>query len=69
MYAVLLFREEYLEIGAQNQHNLCGLLYKLLKRKYLEVVEAVGVEPTSETTVNREHSCFSNVHLCLVIDA
>ena len=24
-----------------------------------EVVEAVGVEPTSETTDNREHSCFS----------
>ncbi len=24
-----------------------------------EMVEAVGVEPTSETTVNREHSCFS----------
>ena len=23
------------------------------------MVEAVGVEPTSETTVNREHSCFS----------
>ena len=23
------------------------------------VVEAVGVEPTSETTFNREHSCFS----------
>ena len=23
-----------------------------------EVVEAVGVEPTSETTNNREHSCF-----------
>ena len=25
----------------------------------LKLVEAVGVEPTSETTVNREHSCFS----------
>jgi hypothetical protein len=25
----------------------------------LELVEAVGVEPTSETTVNRELSCFS----------
>ena len=23
------------------------------------MVEAVGVEPTSETTFNREHSCFS----------
>lgn len=23
------------------------------------MVEAVGVEPTSETTDNREHSCFS----------
>ena len=22
-------------------------------------MEAVGVEPTSETTFNREHSCFS----------
>ena len=26
---------------------------------HLEMVEAVGVEPTSETTFNREHSCFS----------
>ena len=26
---------------------------------YLNLVEAVGVEPTSETTNNREHSCFS----------
>ena len=25
----------------------------------MEMVEAVGVEPTSETTFNREHSCFS----------
>ena len=25
----------------------------------VEMVEAVGVEPTSETTDNREHSCFS----------
>jgi len=25
----------------------------------LEMVEAVGVEPTSETTFNRERSCFS----------
>ena len=25
----------------------------------LSTVEAVGVEPTSETTFNREHSCFS----------
>ena len=24
-----------------------------------KLVEAVGVEPTSETTFNREHSCFS----------
>ena len=24
-----------------------------------EMVEAVGVEPTSEKTSNREHSCFS----------
>ena len=35
-------------------------------RNSLEMVEAVGVEPTSETTDNREHSCFSRVHLCLV---
>ena len=34
-----------------------------------EMVEAAGVEPASETTVNREPSCFSSVHLCLVIDA
>ena len=33
------------------------------------LVEAVGVEPTSETTFNRERSCFSHVHICLVIDA
>ena len=26
------------------------------------MVEAVGVEPTSETTFNRELSCFSRVH-------
>ena len=26
------------------------------------MVEAVGVEPTSETTFNRERSCFSQVH-------
>jgi hypothetical protein len=25
---------------------------------YLEMVEAVGVEPTSEIASNREHSCF-----------
>jgi hypothetical protein len=25
------------------------------------MVEAVGVEPTSETTFNREHSCFSRI--------
>jgi len=25
----------------------------------LAVVEAAGVEPASETTFNREHSCFS----------
>ena len=25
----------------------------------IELVEAVGVEPTSEKTSNREHSCFS----------
>ncbi len=27
------------------------------------MVEAVGVEPASETTFNRERSCFSHVHL------
>ena len=27
----------------------------------LEVVEAAGVEPASENTVNREHSCFSRI--------
>jgi len=31
-----------------------------------KMVEAVGVEPTSEKTSNRELSCFSQVHLCLV---
>ena len=35
----------------------------------VSMVEAAGVEPASETTVNREPSCFSSVHLCLVIDA
>jgi len=30
------------------------------------MVEAVGVEPTSETTNNRELSCFFHVHFCLV---
>ncbi len=34
-----------------------------------KMVEAVGVEPTSETTDNRELSCFSRVHLCLVSGA
>ncbi len=33
------------------------------------MVEAVGVEPTSETTFNRELSCFSQVHLCLAAGA
>jgi hypothetical protein len=42
---------------------------KLFKIDNLSLVEAAGVEPTSETTFNREHSCFSQVHLCLVIDA
>ncbi len=27
------------------------------------MVEAAGVEPASETTDNRERSCFSRVHL------
>ncbi len=27
------------------------------------MVEAAGVEPASETTVSREHSCFSRIHL------
>ena len=30
------------------------------------MVEAVGVEPTSETTVNRERSCFFQVRFFLV---
>jgi len=30
-------------------------------QKKLWVVEAVGVEPTSEETNNREHSCFSRI--------
>ena len=30
-----------------------------MKTNYLSVVEAAGVEPASETTFNREHSCFS----------
>jgi hypothetical protein len=30
-----------------------------MRLKNLVMVEAVGVEPTSETTFNREHSCFS----------
>ena len=30
------------------------------------MVEAVGVEPTSETTANRERSCFSQCSICLV---
>ncbi len=29
----------------------------------LEMVEAAGVEPASETTHNREHSCFSSSSL------
>ncbi len=33
------------------------------------MVEAAGVEPASETAFNREHSCFSAFHFCLVIDA
>ena len=37
-----------------------------LPKRYMDdvkkkLVEAVGVEPTSETTNNREHSCFSRV--------
>ena len=31
----------------------------MLKTKGFRMVEAVGVEPTSETTFNRELSCFS----------
>ena len=31
----------------------------MLKTKGFIMVEAVGVEPTSETTFNRELSCFS----------
>ncbi len=43
------------EAAAQRaQHDL--VLFWLQLRK---MVEAVGVEPTSETTDNREHSCFS----------
>ena len=34
-------------------------LAEALTAKSLDMVEAVGVEPTSETTNNREHSCFS----------
>jgi hypothetical protein len=33
------------------------------------VVEAGRIELPSEETNDREHSCFSQVHLCLVIDA
>ena len=32
---------------------------KLFIINHMIMVEAVGVEPTSETTFNREHSCFS----------
>ena len=35
----------------------------------VEMVEAAGVEPASEKTSNRELSCFSRVHLCLVSGA
>jgi hypothetical protein len=31
----------------------------VLITKHLQMVEAAGVEPASETTFNREHSCFS----------
>ena len=34
-----------------------------------DLVEAAGVEPASETTVNRELSCFFHVHFCLVTGA
>ncbi len=30
-----------------------------LQIDWIGMVEAVGVEPTSEKTFNREHSCFS----------
>ena len=33
--------------------------HKLFILLCLGMVEAAGVEPASETTVNREHSCFS----------
>jgi hypothetical protein len=36
--------------------SLISILFILV---HLRMVEAVGVEPTSETTFNREHSCFS----------
>ena len=35
------------------------MLHKSFTVNDLKMVEAVGVEPTSETTDNREHSCFS----------
>ena len=40
------------------RHIFLGKI-KLLKISSVELVEAAGVEPASETTFNREHSCFS----------
>ena len=34
-----------------------------LKLSSLSMVEAAGVEPASETTVDRERSCFFRSHL------
>ena len=39
--------------------QLFKLTFISLKNILLCMVEAAGVEPASETTNNREHSCFS----------
>ena len=50
----------YTCIGQTRGKYLPGNVFIMNK---IEMVEAAGVEPASETTVNRELSCFFRSHL------